>query len=184
MADDLDFGDMPPLSARAGTSPAPFADAAIPPASEPPADFDLEPELPVPDGGGLDPSSGPGEIFESLLKYARRNHASDIHVVAERPAMLRIGGDIKPLGEPLRPPWSKKCCSPSCPRACAATSTTTARATSRSSHPALGRFRANVTRQRTGYKLTARPIGEHVPDARRARAARVDRSAPRITTRA
>jgi twitching motility protein PilT len=30
-------------------------------------------------------------------------------------------------------------------------------------HPTLGRFRANVTRQRSGYKLTARPIGEKVP---------------------
>jgi twitching motility protein PilT len=30
-------------------------------------------------------------------------------------------------------------------------------------HPEFGRFRANVGRQRTGLKLTARPIGEHIP---------------------
>ncbi|MET0287365.1 MAG: PilT/PilU family type 4a pilus ATPase, partial [Polyangiales bacterium] len=31
-------------------------------------------------------------------------------------------------------------------------------------HPTLGRFRTNVSRQRTGLKLTARPIGERVLD--------------------
>jgi twitching motility protein PilT len=30
-------------------------------------------------------------------------------------------------------------------------------------HPAYGRFRANVSAQRTGLKLTARPIGDHIP---------------------
>jgi twitching motility protein PilT len=30
-------------------------------------------------------------------------------------------------------------------------------------HPTLGRFRANATRQRTGMKLTARPIGDRIP---------------------
>src|SRR5690606_3193849 len=30
-------------------------------------------------------------------------------------------------------------------------------------HATLGRFRCNATRQRTGYKLTARPIGDRIP---------------------
>jgi twitching motility protein PilT len=106
---------------------------------------------------------GPEQILDSLLGLARRRAASDVHVLASRAPTLRIGGDLIPVGDPLDEGLVERMllgCVPANVRedldrhgACDFGFV----------HPKHGRFRANVTRQRTGYKLTARPIQEQIP---------------------
>ena len=90
--------------------------------------------------------------------------ASDVHVIAGRPLLARIGGDLVPRGTRSTRRRRTRCIAGDRARsACGATSTSRAPATSRSTAGDLGRFRVNVSRQRTGLKACFRLIRAELP---------------------
>jgi twitching motility protein PilT len=105
----------------------------------------------------------PDEVFDTLLRFARERGASDVHVLANRSPTLRIGGDLIPIGLPLSETLVEEMLLERIPERAKQDFVQHGSCDFAFTHAALGRFRANVTRQRTGLKLTARPIQEHVP---------------------
>ncbi|MDB4985862.1 MAG: twitching motility protein [Myxococcaceae bacterium] len=105
----------------------------------------------------------PDEIFESLLRLARNREASDLHIVADRTAMLRIGGEMTKVGPVLAADMVERMLMVVTPARLHAELARDGSCDFALQHATLGRFRTNVSRQRTGMKLTARPIGERVP---------------------
>lgn len=105
----------------------------------------------------------PEEIFESLLRLARSRKASDLHVLADRPAMLRIGGELVKVGPTLSADVVEKMIDAQVPERVKEELARDGSCDFALTHWSLGRFRTNVSRQRTGMKLTARPISERVP---------------------
>jgi twitching motility protein PilT len=146
----------------------------------------FEAELPIPDEGGL---PVPGAMFEespaapeadlaslslslegghdkaldALLGLVRRHHASDVHVLAARSPTLRIGGELVPVGAPLDEQLVERMLLSRVPERVRGDLDKHGSCDFGFTHPEHGRFRANVTRQRTGMKLTARPIRADVP---------------------
>jgi twitching motility protein PilT len=104
-----------------------------------------------------------GDALDDLLGKTRELRASDVHVLANRPPMLRVAGELVIAGEPLDDATTEKLLLARVPPALHAQLRLHGSCDFSLIHPAYGRFRANVTRQRTGWKLTARPIGETVP---------------------
>ncbi len=77
------------------------------------------------------PRLGP---LDTLLSQARELGATDVHVIAARPMLARIGGDLLPQGKPLDIEAADAMIREiSCPIACARPSRSRAPATSRSS---------------------------------------------------
>ncbi|MEY4512472.1 MAG: hypothetical protein RLZZ450_4594 [Pseudomonadota bacterium] len=104
----------------------------------------------------------PDEIFESLLRLARARHASDLHILADREAMLRIGGEMVKVGPKLSVDLVERMLMSQVPERLHAELLRDGSCDFALTHFSLGRFRTNVSRQRTGMKLTARLIGERV----------------------
>lgn len=104
----------------------------------------------------------PDEIFESLLRLARGRKASDLHILADREAMLRIGGDLVKVGPRLSADVVERMLMSQVPERLQAELLRDGSCDFALTHFSLGRFRTNVSRQRTGMKLTARLIGERV----------------------
>jgi twitching motility protein PilT len=104
----------------------------------------------------------PDEIFESLLRLARSRRASDLHILAEREAMLRVGGDLVKVGPKLSADLVERMLMAQVPERLHAELLRDGSCDFALTHFSLGRFRTNVSRQRTGMKLTARLIGERV----------------------
>jgi twitching motility protein PilT len=187
-----DFGDMPmpplhtgaarPEPGRAPTGPRKAAPEPPSPGavarsiddlfSEPPPPPDAEPAndnvddaLPLPESEpppALSISEGPERMFESLLELSRKRRASDLHILADRPPMLRIAGELVPQGEPLPAAFVEQMLMPHVPERVRADLRDHGACDFALDHPRFARFRVNVTRQRTGYKLSARPIGDQV----------------------
>ena len=105
----------------------------------------------------------PADALEVLFSRARELHASDLHVLADRPATLRIAGDLVPQPEQFDPNTLEQLLLPRVPERVRAVLERDGSCDFALEHPDFGRFRANVGRQRTGLKLTARPIGETIP---------------------
>lgn len=94
---------------------------------------------------------------------ARQLKASDLHVVADRPPLMRIAGELTPQGPALAPEHVEKLVMPHVP----------ARLTEQLEREGscdfaldlgeAGRFRANVSRQRTGLKACLRVIPKEIP---------------------
>jgi twitching motility protein PilT len=173
------FADDGPLEARA---PKPFGPRSQPDALAPAqghAALDLlarseplpepEPDLPPsPVARAPAPRKGhhhttPGDALDVLFSRARELHASDLHVLADRPATLRIAGDLVPQPEQFDPNTLEQLLLPRVPERVRAVLERDGSCDFSFVHPDHGRFRANVGRQRTGLKLTARPIGMTIP---------------------
>jgi twitching motility protein PilT len=104
-----------------------------------------------------------GDAIDELLKMARKRHASDAHILSDRPATLRIAGELIPIAEPLPDEAVRELLLKRIPDNLRASFDEQGSCDFALAHPQLGRFRVNVTRQRSGMKLTARPIGSSVP---------------------
>jgi twitching motility protein PilT len=140
---------------------APEPAAPRPELSAPPPKFVAPVKAPVAPVASA-PAGAAAELFEALLELARSKRASDLHILADRPPMLRVAGDLVPLGEPLPAAIVEEMLLARVPESARRDLDQHGACDFALLHPTLGRFRANVTRQRTGYKLTARPIGETV----------------------
>jgi twitching motility protein PilT len=84
-------------------------------------------------------------------------------VLAARAPTLRIGGDLVPVGDVLDEQLVERMLLGCVPDRVREDLNRHGSCDFGFAHATHGRFRANVTRQRTGYKLTARPIQEHIP---------------------
>lgn len=135
---------VPPTAAKA-PAPEPAPRVSVPPASRP-----SQPESTL-------------RTMDDVLQEARRLRATDLHVVAERPALFRLVGELIPRG----PQWDaaavEKMVMPLVPERARKTLEEQGSCDFAYEHPRLGRFRANVGRQRTGLKLCMRLILPEVP---------------------
>ncbi|HEX6244518.1 MAG TPA: hypothetical protein VFZ61_26550, partial [Polyangiales bacterium] len=107
----------PPPLGRAPAAPTATPFSAAPRMPPPPPAITFEAELPIPEASQaanlaellrthepverqsqpeprLSLEGGPEQLLDSLLALARRRAASDVHVLADRPPTLRIGGDL------------------------------------------------------------------------------------------
>jgi twitching motility protein PilT len=107
----------------------------------------------------------PGEAgrIDDLLAMARSAGASDLHVVAARPVLLRIAGDLLPKGAPLDPDAVEKMLLAIVPERLRASLAEHGSCDFALERPPEGRYRVNVSRQRTGYKGAFRSIASTVP---------------------
>jgi twitching motility protein PilT len=99
----------------------------------------------------------------ALLAEARRRGASDLHVVATRPPLYRVAAELVAHGSALDPELVERMLLPLVPERLRASFDREGTADFALQEPAEGRFRVNVTRQRTGLKGCFRVIGREVP---------------------
>jgi twitching motility protein PilT len=108
---------------------------------------------------------GSGATLGELFVSAREVNASDLHIVAERPVLLRVGGDLVPHGPPFEPHTVETIVTSIVP-----SRLSSVLAVDGSCDFAVadehGRCRVNVSRQRTGYKICVRLIPPAVPTLR------------------
>ncbi|MDB4997900.1 MAG: Twitching motility protein PilT [Myxococcaceae bacterium] len=98
-----------------------------------------------------------------LLEAARREGASDLHVIAERPALFRIAGELVPRGESLSAARVEKMLRDNVPARLVSLLDDDGSCDYALQHERLGRFRVNVSRQRTGLKGCFRILAAEVP---------------------
>jgi twitching motility protein PilT len=113
-----------------------------------------------------EPAPGPltPMAIDAILASARDERASDVHVVAGRPILLRIRGELLARGSPVAPPTAEAMVAPLVPqRLRGVLEEHGACDFALDRGEALGRFRVNVARQRTGIKGCFRRIPAEVP---------------------
>ncbi|MFO0679920.1 MAG: PilT/PilU family type 4a pilus ATPase [Polyangiaceae bacterium] len=101
--------------------------------------------------------------FDRILATARDLGATDLHVVAGRPPLLRIAGDLVPRGEVLSPELVERMVLPIVPARVRPILERDGSTDFALDHDLLGRFRVNVGRQRTGLKACLRLIPFEIP---------------------
>ncbi len=157
--------------AAVNAAPGPVA-----PAAEPPPARVHVPPVEEPGGSGSDPilraavvkpvNARPVPAITSLdaaLAAGREAGASDLHLVAGRPLLLRLAGELVAHGAPIDEATVQKWIEPVVPERMRAVLTEHGScdfALERGDH---GRYRANVARQRSGLKACLRSIPGTVP---------------------
>ena len=101
--------------------------------------------------------------LDGLLAAARELEASDVHVVAGRPVLVRVGGDLVARGAPIHEALVEKMVLAVVPERLRASLAEHGSCDFALDRGSLGRFRVNVTRQRTGFKGCFRCIPAGVP---------------------
>ncbi|WPB78392.1 PilT/PilU family type 4a pilus ATPase [Archangium violaceum] len=138
-------------------APAPTAPPAEPP---PPAP---EPVAEVPQGPRLVVRPESARNLTMLLEDARTVGASDLHVVAGRPPLFRLVGELLPHGDPLPPETVETMLLPHIPERLRPVLDREGSCDFSLDLGQSGRFRVNVSRQRTGYKGCFRLIPREIP---------------------
>ncbi|NMO16744.1 type IV pilus twitching motility protein PilT [Pyxidicoccus fallax] len=156
-----------PRAPAAPAAPAPVPAAARPAPAAAPVQQARAPEpaaQPAPRATSLPRAftQTPRELTV-LLESARGLGASDVHVVAGRPALFRLVGDLVPQGEPLDPARVEQLLLPVVPERLRPVLEKDGSCDFSLESPEMGRFRVNVGRQRTGLKGTFRVIAREVP---------------------
>jgi twitching motility protein PilT len=109
---------------------------------------------------------GTGKVpgwLDKLLSVARGAAASDVHVVADRAALVRVGGDLQSRDEPIDAAAVEAAVVEVVPPRLWPTLQEQGSCDFAFDRPGVGRFRVNVSRQRSGYKACFRCIGSEVP---------------------
>jgi twitching motility protein PilT len=159
----------PPPSSRA--APPPSSRAAPPPskAVPPPPPARLPLDTPFADlspfSAGLAQGVTPqgASAFKDLLLTARSLRASDLHLVAGRPPAYRIAGELANRGAPIDATRLAQMILPRVPPRLLASLESDGSADFALEEPGAGRFRVNVSRQRTGLKAAFRLIPNEIP---------------------
>ena len=146
---------LPPL-APAPPSPTVAAIAPLPPL--PPS----APSAPAKPAAAPASSVG-GPSFESLLAHAREAKASDLHIIAGRPPLYRIGGELKANGQAVSPEQVERMVLPKVPERLMNVLVEQGSCDFAFTDRTHGRFRVNVSRQQTGYKACLRLITKDLP---------------------
>ncbi|MEO8800241.1 MAG: PilT/PilU family type 4a pilus ATPase, partial [Polyangiaceae bacterium] len=100
--------------------------------------------------------------FEALVSAARADHVSDLHLIAERPPLFRVAGDLVPRGPVLSVRELERMIATVVPERLRGELERDG-AADFAMHVNHGRLRVNATRQRTGYKLSIRLIDDAIP---------------------
>ena len=177
----------PPRSARTRAAPAPAAPSrpAAPTGGPPPKKavqiFPGAQHPRAPDGARAAPArrrargrgAAPGprlvvrpesaSNLTMLLEDARSVGASDLHVIAGRPPLFRVVGELLPQGEPLPPETVEEMLLPHVPARLRPVLDREGSCDFSLDLGESGRFRVNVSRQRTGYKGCFRLIPREIP---------------------
>jgi twitching motility protein PilT len=101
--------------------------------------------------------------FEDLVASARKLAASDLHIIALRPPMFRIAGELIPKGGALSAERVERMVLPLVPQRLLPTLERDGSADFALQHPSAGRFRVNASRHRTGLKACLRVIPPEIP---------------------
>jgi twitching motility protein PilT len=91
-------------------------------------------------------------LFDRLLAEARQKNASDLHVVATRPSLFRVAGELVPVGAPIDAGEAEEILLATIPARLRPTFDRDGSCDFAVAHPNHGRVRVNVSRQRTGLK--------------------------------
>jgi twitching motility protein PilT len=89
--------------------------------------------------------------------------ASDMHIVAARPVLLRVATDLLPRTEPVLAEHVERIAREIVPSRLREVLESDGSCDFAIDHAQHGRFRVNVSRQRTGYKLSMRVVPREVP---------------------
>ncbi|NRD47859.1 PilT/PilU family type 4a pilus ATPase [Corallococcus exiguus] len=108
-------------------------------------------------------TSAPGRDLTVLLEQARSMSASDLHLVAGRPPLLRLAGELLPQDTPLSPETVERLLLPIIPERLRHVLEKDGSVDFALDSEETGRFRVNVCRQRTGLKGTFRVIPREIP---------------------
>ena len=108
----------------------------------------------------LQPKLGP---LDTLLSQARDLGATDVHVIAGRPMLARVGGDLLPQGKPLEADQADAMIREFVPDRLRGALEEQGSCDFAADRDALGRYRVNVSRQRTGLKACFRYIRPALP---------------------
>ncbi len=101
--------------------------------------------------------------LDDILLTARSEGASDLHIVAGRPALFRIGGKLVPRGPVVEPQALERMLLPRIPERLRAQLALDGSTDFALDDRRIGRSRVNVTRQRTGLKASFRLISREIP---------------------
>jgi twitching motility protein PilT len=104
-----------------------------------------------------------GPLFDCLLAEAREKNASDLHIVATRPSLFRLAGELVPVGAPIDAGEAEEILLAIVPSRLRESFERDGSCDFAVAHAKHGRFRVNVSRQRTGLKASLRLIGFEVP---------------------
>lgn len=107
--------------------------------------------------------ASPFARLEQLLSIARDRSASALHIVAQRPPLIRALGDLVPDGEPVSESSAEAMLDTILPERFVGQLRETGAVDFAYEHPELGRFRVNATSQRTGPKICFRLIPFEMP---------------------
>ncbi len=166
----------PERPARRSTQPEPLAAkrrsahprsdhaAAARRASVPVKAIALGPEEAVAHAHGRAAASAGGRLLlEPLLETARDARASDLHVVAGRPPLLRVAGELRSKGAALEVDAVERMLMQAVPPRLTDVLAEQGSCDFALGSERLGRFRVNVSRQQTGLKATIRLVPREVP---------------------
>jgi twitching motility protein PilT len=166
----------PTATTPTATAPAPAARAPrggmqiLPtdkPAAAMPADTIPLPDEPEPSAAPAGPRLvvRPESVgnLAMLLEDARAVGASDLHVIASRPPLFRLVGELLPHGESLPPGTVETMLLPHVPARLRPVLEREGSCDFSLDLGDSGRFRVNISRQRTGYKGCFRLIPREVP---------------------
>jgi twitching motility protein PilT len=102
-------------------------------------------------------------VLEPLLKSARSQQATDLHVVSGRPPVLRVAGDLKASGDVLSAEAVERMLVGCIPDRLSFAFQELGSCDFSLDLGPTGRFRVNVSRQQTGLKGTIRLVPRDVP---------------------
>jgi twitching motility protein PilT len=101
--------------------------------------------------------------FDSFLAMAVSTRATDLLVVAGRPVLLRVATDLLARTQSVSPEHVERIAKEIVPARLRETLENEGSCEFAAEHPAHGRFRVNVSRQRGGYKLNLRVVPREIP---------------------
>jgi twitching motility protein PilT len=154
---DLDPRAIPPARGSApGASALPPAALAIGLSTDGPA-------LPPPVRSVVRVEFKVDDSIDEVLLAARGEGASDLHLVAGRPALFRLAGRLLPRGDVIESDRLTEVLMPRVPARLHAQLEKEGSCDFSLSGEKIGRFRVNVTRQRTGLKGSFRIINSDIP---------------------
>jgi twitching motility protein PilT len=105
----------------------------------------------------------PTGSLDALLLSARDAGASDMHLVAGRPLMLRVAGSLLPVGAPVAEDEAQQMIAAVVPERLRTVLDERGSCDFAFDRPGQGRYRVNVSRQRTGLKACFRLVPSEVP---------------------
>jgi len=133
------------------------------PASVKPAPAKAASARPPPATPARAPDPAALKFLDALLSTAREAGASDLHVIADRPMLVRVGGELVPGGSPIEAARVDTMIGAAVPDHLRGTLEERGSCDFAIDRGKLGRFRVNVGKQRTGLKACFRLVAHELP---------------------